>query len=94
MRTSKLGAEALLTQRGGIDLVTFPRLADPKVLAQAVTTRWGGVSRKNYAELQKDCISDLMIAAKRVMVNDPVKQRACKCCQKPGPEHQPAQFNV
>ena len=49
---------------------------------------------KNYAELQEDRISNLMIAAKRVMVNDPVQQRAYERCHKPGPEDQSAEFSV
>ena len=49
---------------------------------------------KNYAELQEDCISNLMIATKRVTVNNPVQQRAYDSCRKPSPEDQPAKFNV
>ena len=49
---------------------------------------------KNYAELQENCMSDLMIATKPVMANDPVQQRACERCHKPGPEDQSAKFRV
>jgi len=45
MKPLKRGAEALLDERGGTTVLTFPRLADPKVLRQAVSTRLGGVSR-------------------------------------------------
>jgi len=51
MKTEKLGAETTLVERGGVSLVTFPRLADPQVLAQAVSTRLGGVSEKAYGSL-------------------------------------------
>ena len=49
---------------------------------------------KNYAELQENGISNLMIATKCVMMNDPVQQRACESCHKPGPEDQSAKFRV
>jgi hypothetical protein len=49
---------------------------------------------KNYAELQENCISNLMIVTKPVMVNDPVQQRACERCHKPGPEDQSTKFSV
>ncbi len=45
MKTKKLGAEAVLTQRAGVATATFPRLADPKVLNHGISTRLGGVSR-------------------------------------------------
>jgi polyphenol oxidase len=45
LKTNKLGAEALRIERGGVVTVQFPRLADPKVLNHAVSTRIGGVSR-------------------------------------------------
>jgi len=51
MAPSKLGAEALQHQQGGTAVVTFPRLADSKVLAQGVTTRSGGVSGGNFRSL-------------------------------------------
>ena len=51
MITSKLGVEAVKNQQGGTISVVFPRLADPKVLLQGVTTRLGGVSRGNYRSL-------------------------------------------
>jgi len=49
---------------------------------------------KYYAELQENSISNLMIATKPLMVNDPVQQRASESCHKPGPEDQSAKFNV
>jgi hypothetical protein len=49
---------------------------------------------KYYAELQENCISNLMIATKPVTVNDAVQQRACERCHKPGPEDQSAKFSV
>ena len=49
---------------------------------------------KYYSELQENCISNLMIATKPVMVNDPVQQCACESCHKPGPEDQSAKFSV
>jgi hypothetical protein len=49
---------------------------------------------KYYAELQENCISNLMIATKPVTVNDVVQQRACERCHKPGPEDQSAKFSV
>jgi len=49
---------------------------------------------KNYAELQEDRIADLVIAAKPVMVNDPVQQRAYQRCYEPNPDDQPAEFCV
>lgn len=51
MTTNKLGAEALAQEAGGITTITFPRLADPKVLRHAVSTRTGGVSRGNRRSL-------------------------------------------
>lgn len=51
MKTNKLGAEALQQESGGITTVTFPRLADGKVLRHAVSTRTGGVSRKAHGSL-------------------------------------------
>jgi purine-nucleoside/S-methyl-5'-thioadenosine phosphorylase / adenosine deaminase len=51
LRTNKLGAEAVQTERGGIVTVSFPRLADAKVLRHAVSTRRGGVSRGNLRSL-------------------------------------------
>lgn len=51
MKTNKLGAEALQREIGGIVTITFPRLADEKVLRHAVSTRLGGVSRGSYRSL-------------------------------------------
>ncbi len=51
MKTSKLAAEALQTEQGGIVTITFPRFADSKVLRQAVSTRVGGVSDGTYRSL-------------------------------------------
>ncbi len=51
MKTKKLGAEALQQQQGGIVVLSFPRLADPKVLKHAVSTRLGGVSQGTYRSL-------------------------------------------
>ena len=51
MKTSKLGAEALQREAGGIATVTFPRLADENVLRHAVSTRTGGVSRGSHRSL-------------------------------------------
>ncbi len=51
MKTKKLGAEALQQEQGGIAVLSFPRLADPKVLRHAVSTRLGGVSRGGYQSL-------------------------------------------
>lgn len=51
MKTKKLSAEAIQNQDGGIITVTFPRLADPKVLKHAVSTRIGGVSRGAHQSL-------------------------------------------
>jgi polyphenol oxidase len=48
---NKLGAEAFQQQSGGISTIMFPRLADPKVLKHAVSTRVGGVSRGGYRSL-------------------------------------------
>ena len=44
MKTKKLGAEALQMEQGGVATISFPRLADPKVVRHAVSTRVGGVS--------------------------------------------------
>ena len=49
---------------------------------------------KDYAELQEDCISNLMVASKPVMVNNPVQQRAYESRHKPGPEDQSAKFSI
>ena len=49
---------------------------------------------KYYAELQENCMSNLMIATKPVMMNDPVQQLACESCHKPGPEDQSAKFSI
>jgi hypothetical protein len=49
---------------------------------------------KYYAELQEDGISNLMITAKRVTVNDPVQQGAHESCHNASPEDQPAKFSV
>ena len=51
MKTNKLGAEAVQIQQGGTAAVTFPRLADPKVLVQGVSTRLGGVSQGNLRSM-------------------------------------------
>lgn len=51
MKTKKLGAEALQQEQGGIATLTFPRLADAKVLKHAVSTRMGGVSRGAHRSL-------------------------------------------
>ncbi len=51
MKTSKLAAEALQTEEGGITTVTFPRFADSKVLRHAVSTRVGGVSDGTHRSL-------------------------------------------
>lgn len=48
MKTSKLAAEAIQTEQGGIVTITFPRFADSKVLRHAVSTRIGGVSDGTY----------------------------------------------
>jgi polyphenol oxidase len=49
--TKKLSAEAVQNQSGGVETIRFPRLADPKVLQHAVSTRVGGVSRKAHGTL-------------------------------------------
>jgi YfiH family protein len=51
LKTVKLGAETVQTERGGVVTLTFPRLADPKVLKHAVSTRLGGVSQGAYRSL-------------------------------------------
>lgn len=51
MKTNKLGAEALQQENGGITTITFPRLADEKVLKHAISTRVGGVSKGTYRSL-------------------------------------------
>jgi polyphenol oxidase len=51
LKTSKLGAEAAKSGRGGVEFIQFPRLADPQVLQHAVSTRVGGVSRGNQGSL-------------------------------------------
>ncbi len=51
MKTSKLAAEAVQTQQGGIITITFPRFADSKILRHAVSTRVGGVSAGIYRSL-------------------------------------------
>jgi polyphenol oxidase len=51
VKTKKLGAEALQLEQGGITTLSFPRLADPKVVKHAVSTRVGGVSRGNLGSL-------------------------------------------
>lgn len=51
MKTNKLGAEALQQENGGITTLTFPRLADEKILKHAISTRTGGVSRGTYRSL-------------------------------------------
>ena len=45
MKTSKLGAEAIQTQKGGTIALSFPRFSDSKALKHAISTRVGGVSR-------------------------------------------------
>ena len=49
---------------------------------------------KYHAELRENRIPNLMIATKRVMVNDPVQQRACESCHKAGPEDHSAKFSI
>jgi polyphenol oxidase len=51
LKTSKLAAEALRTDEGGIATITFPRFADSKVLRHAVSTRMGGVSDGTHRSL-------------------------------------------
>ena len=51
MRIEKLGAEAVQIENGGVAAITFPRLADAKVLKHAISTRIGGVSAKAYRSL-------------------------------------------
>jgi polyphenol oxidase len=51
LKTSKLGAEALAVEKGGVAYVTFPRLGDPQVLLNAVSCRLGGVSEKQFDSL-------------------------------------------
>jgi hypothetical protein len=77
-------AGAFAVNRLGCDIVIGPDVVENESQQHG----------KNYAELQEDCISNLMIAAKRVTVNDPVQQRACESCYKPSPEDEPAKFSV
>jgi polyphenol oxidase len=51
LKTEKLSAEAVQIENGGVGAVIFPRLADPKVLKHAVSTRLGGVSGKAFHSL-------------------------------------------
>ncbi len=51
MKTVKLGAEAVKTEKGGIVTLSFPRLADPKAVKHAVSTRLGGVSPRPFRSL-------------------------------------------
>lgn len=51
MKTDKLGAETIREDRGGVVTLLFPRLADPKVMRHAVSTRLGGVSGENFGSL-------------------------------------------
>ena len=51
LKTEKLGAEAVRVETGGVVTLTFPRLADPKVLKHAVSTRLGGVSKEPFRSL-------------------------------------------
>jgi len=51
MTTKKLGAEALLSEQGGLATLSFPRFADPKILKHAVSTRLGGVSQGSHRSL-------------------------------------------
>jgi polyphenol oxidase len=51
LKTSKLGAEALAVEKGGVTFVTFPRLGDPQVIVNAVSGRLGGVSRGKFDSL-------------------------------------------
>ncbi len=51
MKTAKLGAETVKTENGGVVTLTFPRLADSRVVKHAVSTRVGGVSRGPYDSL-------------------------------------------
>jgi len=51
LKTRKLGAEAVLTERGGMATIHFPRLADSRALKHAVSTRVGGISRRPHGSL-------------------------------------------
>lgn len=51
MSTDKLGVEAVRLEQGGLAVLQFPRLGDPKVLSQGVSTRLGGVSRESWKSL-------------------------------------------
>lgn len=51
MKTSKLGAEAVAAEKGGVTFITFPRLGNPQVLLNAVSCRLGGVSKEKYDSL-------------------------------------------
>jgi hypothetical protein len=70
------------------------RLRSDIVIRPDVIENEGQQYGKNHAELQEDCVPNLMIAAKRVTVNDPVQQHAYESCYEPDPEYQPAEFNV
>lgn len=51
MIAQKLSEEAVLNEKGGVGIITFPRLADEKILKHAVSTRKGGVSWGNHHAL-------------------------------------------
>src|SRR5215472_1014002 len=77
-------AGALAVNRQRCDIVIGPDVVENE----------GQQYGENYAELQENGISNFVVAAKRVTVNDPMQQHACDSRHQPSPDDQSAKFSV
>ena len=95
-RTSGWWRQTIAEDRDAMQAGAFAvnRLRCDIVIGPDVVENEGQQYGKNYAELQENGISNFVLAAKRVTVNDPVQQHASDSRHQPGPDDQSAKFSI